>query len=518
MSKFLVLLKVQFLSYFGLNKILHNKKNRAVGLLGGFGLLVLLGGLIAAGGYFYSKIFAESLFLMKGTAKGVIALMFSFAVVACLVFSFYSSGSVLYGFKDYDALSAMPVKTSTVVLSKLAFTYLADLAFGVLLVVPSIIVYVEFCGSLGVATIIRLLIMLLFMPLFPMIISVVLGAISSILSSRFKRRGLIQFIFMFVVFVGFYALSFISSYDTSNTFAFIEAAFFMSPWLSLGIGDWLYVLLFVGTLLLVGLAVFTTVCLSYKKINSLVTAVKKSSNFTMQTYGGKSQFKALLIKEIKRLFSCATYAMNTLMGAFLAIVFAVIFAIMCANESAMSIILPLICPPLFAFMFMLAPTTGCSISVEGSSFWIMRTAPIKTKTLFNAKLAVNLLFGVLPAAIVGIVFAIVVFSWSWVNALLIILISTLTPLFGGNLGLIYNLLFPMMKWDNVIKPIKQGVSTFLTVFTAMIVAAIEGVLLYLTMPNFTLPLVIITAVLLVLTVGSYWLICVKGEKLLLKKT
>ena len=323
---------------------------------------------------------------------------------------------------------------------------------------------------------------------------------------------------MFVVFVGFYSLSFISSYDTSNTFVFIESAFFMSPWVSLGLSEWLYVLLFVGTLLLVGLAVFTAVCLSYKKINSLVTAVKKSSNFTMKTYGGKSQFKALLIKEIKKLFSCATYAMNTLMGAFLAIVFAVIFAIMCVKESATSLLLPLICPPLLAFMFLISPTTVCSISVEGSSFWIMRTAPIKTKTLFNAKLAVNLLFGAIPAVIVSIVFSIFVFSWSWANALLIILISALTGLLGGNLGLIYNLIFPMMKWDNITKPIKQGASTFLTVLSAMIIAVLEGVLLYFTMPNFTLPLGIIAGVLLILTVGSYYLICTKGEKLLVKKT
>ncbi len=518
MSKFLVLLKVQFLSYFGLNRILHNKKNRRAGLLGGFMLLLLLCGVIGGGGYIYSKMFAEILLVTEGSTKGVITLMFSFAVVACLIFSFYSSGSVLYGFKDYDVLSAMPVKTSTVVLSKLTFTYLADLVFGVLLVLPSVIVYAQFNGGIGAISILRLFIMVLFMPLFPMIISVVLGAISTIISSRFKKRSLIQFIFMFVVFVGFYALSFISSYGTGNAVAFIEAAFFMSVWVSLGIGEWLYVLLFVGILSAVGLAVFTAVCVSYKKINSLVTSVKKTKNFKMQTYGGKSQFKALLVKEVKRLFSCATYAMNTLMGAFLAIVFAVIFAIMCAEERAMALLLPLIVPPLCAFTFLMSPTTVCSISVEGSTFWITRTAPIKTKTALNAKLTVNLLFGVIPAVATGVVYSIFIFSVSWVNASLIVLISTLTAFLGGNLGLLYNLSFPMMKWDNINKAVKQGVSSFFMVLTALIVSAIEGVVLYFTMPNFTLPLVLITSVLLILTVSSYYLICATGEKMLIKKT
>ncbi len=518
MSKFLVLLKVQFLSYFGLNKILYNKKNRVAGLLGGFGLLLLLGGLIGGGGYIYSNIFAETLLMTKGSTKGVIALMFSFAVVACLIFSFYSSGSVLYGFKDYDTLSAMPVKTSTVVLSKLAFTYLADLVFGLLLVVPSVIVYVQFNGGLAFISIIRLFIMVLFMPLFPMIISVVLGAIGAILSSRFKRRNLIQFIFMFVVFVGFYALSFTSSYDTDNAFAFIEAAFFMSTWVSLGIGEWLYALLFIGTLFVVGIAVFTAVCLSYKKINSLVTAVKKSSNFKMHAYGGKSQFKSLLIKEIKRLFSSATYALNSLMGSFIAIVFTVMLVVTCVQDANMKLLLPLIAPPLFAFTFMIAPTTVCSISVEGSSFWIMRTAPIKANTLFNAKLATNGIFIGIPAFICGLVTAILTFNLSVIDGLIIFAIAILTAILSGNLGLIFNLLFPYMKWDNVNKAVKQGVSSFFTVLAALVLAAAEAVALYFSIPNFTLALSIIALTLLALTALTFYLLYNKGERLLIKKT
>ena len=518
MNKFFTLLKVQFLSYFGINKILNSKKYKFKGAIGIALLLVFLGALICGAGYLYALSFAETLMVTEGSAKGVIPLMVSIAAVASLIFSFYSSGSVLYGFKDYDTLSAMPVKTSTVVLSKLTFTFITDLLFGILIVIPSVIVYSNFNGGIDFLTVARLLTMILFLPFFPMVISIVLGAVGVILSSRFKHKNLIQFLFMFIVFVGYYALSLIFSMEDGSTFVFIEKTFFLSGLVKAGLVDWIHVVIFCGACLLSGAIVMAIVCVTYKKINTLVTSVKKSGNFKMKVYGGKSQFTALTIKEIKRLFSSATYALNTLLGPIMVIMFTVIIIVMCVSDPSFSFLLPLIAPPIYAFTLMIAPTTVCSISVEGSSFWIMRTSPIKTTLLLNIKLAVNLFFSAIPALVSGIAFAVLLFKTSVVYALLVPLVAVLTAALGGNMGLIFNLLFPLMKWDNINKAVKQGTSSFFTVLISMVLAAVEGVLLYFAIPDFTLTLSLIAVALIIFTVSTFAVLYKYGESLIIKKT
>ena len=192
MSNFKALVKVQFLSLFGINKRLHDTKKK---FLSGIAGTLLYGVIVCAAvgyaGYTYANLFAEAL-LLNGEIISLLSLMAAVCAIISFVFSFFATGNVLYAYKDYDLLSSMPVRTSDIVLSKLLFIYVSDLAFSIIIMVPSLIVYANIGGELGAVTIIALFLILLFTPLLMMALSVLVGMLTSVVSSLFRKKNLIQ--------------------------------------------------------------------------------------------------------------------------------------------------------------------------------------------------------------------------------------------------------------------------------------------------------------------------------------
>ena len=518
MNNLLSLLKVQFLSLFGINKRAHKKNGKAVGIAGFLGVALLFVVLIVAIAYVYAKMFAET-YLVLGKQKEFLTSIFALINIICLIFSFYTSSSNLYGGKDFDLLNAMPIKTHIIVLSKLVFMYVADLIFAILILVPSVFVQFEMLGGIATLSLVRLFIMAVFLPVFPMIISIILGAIISLISTGFKRKALVQSLLYGFVFLSVYGLSLINT-DLMDALAPIRKMYLLFPLVANGILSFKFTALFcVISIVVFAVAVFV-VCKTYNILNTKLKSVKRTKNFKLGTYNQTSQFKVLLKKEFKLLFSAPIYAMNTLLGSVFVLIGGVAFTVMSFNAGKIeaSITFAIIMQALFAFSLMISPTTAVSISVEGNTFYLMRTMPVSTKRLLNVKLLVNIIVGAVPALISSIVFAFSLNGASIWFILLGILNSVLYSVLGGNLGLLFNLLFPMMKWDNITKAVKQSFSTFFTVLIGMLMAGGVFALLFFANLDIEIAFFIIFALLFTLSVLTYCLIMKKGEGWIIKKT
>ena len=125
MRNFFILLKCQAKSLFGLNKRLHsNKKGFFKGVFGVALMLLLIGAAIVYYCYsFINPIFSE----LQENYYEIFTTIFSLCFLINVFYSFYSAGSVLYGFKDYEMLSSLPVRNSTIVLSKLFTMVISNL-------------------------------------------------------------------------------------------------------------------------------------------------------------------------------------------------------------------------------------------------------------------------------------------------------------------------------------------------------------------------------------------------------
>lgn len=518
MNNLMALLKVQFLSLFGINKLANKKQGKKIALLGIFGIFMFFVAIIVACAYIYSKMFAQ-MYIELGDVKEFLPTMFSLVAVICLVFSFYLSNSNIYDSKDYELLTALPIKTNIIVISKLMFMYLADLGFAILFLVPSVFVHFEIIGSVPVLDIVRLFIMALALPVFPMVLSIALGTIISLISLNFQRRTLVQSFLYVLIFIGAYALSMLGT-EYSDSLGAIKKIYFPFPIIVKGMNSFIYsVIFFIGSIVILAI-VLLILCLIYKKLNNLLKSFKRAKSFKLQYYRKTSQFRVLMKKEIKLLFSSITYAMNTLFGSIMAIIATVAFIVLVINfnDSGVATLFAIILQAIFAFSLMISPTTAVSISVEGATFYIMKTSPIPINKLLRAKLFVNILFATIPALISAVSFAFVLKGESAITIILFILNCPLFSILGGNLGLIFNLLFPYMKWDNINKPVKQSLSGLFTILSGTIIAV--GTFLFMHYINMKVEILflIVFVFLFISSFITYLILMKKGETLINKRT
>lgn len=527
MRDFISLFKVQFLSANGLAGS-QKKKTRATSPKSAIITIALLAVALIAFGYIYAKMFGEVLALTDSLYK-LIPAMVAVCVLVNFFFSFYSSTTALFGFKDFDLLSSLPVKTRTVVLAKLFNMYVADLFFTVAIMLPSFVVYAKLSAALTIGYALKYVLIILFSPLIAMTASIIVGLALSLLSSLFRFKNLVNIILLLLFMVGIFSLSFITGFASEDETAAVDVTgvlfkiYLLATWLIKSDTNFWYAILYilVNFAAIAVVAVFITAF--YSKLNAILTAKKKVKNFKLKTYNGKSIASSLYGKEMKRLFSCPSYAVNCIMGVVMTVLFAVALLVV-VNLLKAETVLPqefgeaiaVFATAVFAFTFLLAPSTYCSISLEGKAFWIIKTSPVDIKSVFDAKLLVNATF-YLPTALVVSVVAAIALKLSFAVALLVVLSALLLAVLGGSLGLIFNILFPRMNWDNDGQAVKQSGASLLCVLSGFVFTAIFVVCgIYVKLSAVWL-LFIETAFLFAVNIIAYWFISKKGELVLNKK-
>ncbi len=527
MSNFFSLVKVQLLGLFGINKKLNGKGKSGKGAITGVLSVLLIAACIVYVGYMYSEEYAVFL-SAGGEIYKLVPLMISIASIISFVFSFYASGTVLYGYKDYQLLSAMPVKNREIVLSKLAYMYVSDLVFNLLIIVPSLFVYGSHGGEITAGFIFTTLALVLFSPLLMISFSVAIGALTAYFSSFFRKKYIAQIIILGSVMIALFAFSLFSGYNAAegvNMFSAITKLYFVYAIAEAGMKNGLYVLLFAVINAGAFAAVTVAVCFTYKKINTLVTSKRTLKNFRLKEYAGKSLFSALLSREAKRLFTCPIYVINSFVGVVMSVVFGVLYMILMIIFSRNGLDLSvtenftIFVPVVFSFVFFMAPTTACSVSLEGKTFWIIRTMPVDMKSVFNAKLLLSYIIYSITAVVSSLIVTLPL-GYSAVTVLLVTFNALTAVLFSSNLGLLFNLLLPKLEWENENEVIKRSAPTFLTVLAAFVFAglfAFVGAEVIKTSFPISIYLLFTGLFQLVCAFVVYIVVMENGEKMLLRK-
>lgn len=186
MRSFILLLKIQLLGLFGINKTLHADPAKARRTLALAALAVAAIVLFAAA---YSSGVAQALVEM-GLPEAVLLVAVLVGAVAGAVAAFLKTNGVLFGFKDYDLVMSLPVPTSSVVLSRIASLYAMSLAFGLLAMVPAFAVYAANASvtAVGVAC---MALSAVLAPLLPLAAAIVLAVLIAAVSARFKHANVV---------------------------------------------------------------------------------------------------------------------------------------------------------------------------------------------------------------------------------------------------------------------------------------------------------------------------------------
>lgn len=531
MKKLWLLTKVSLGGIFHFQRFFQKKnwKQNVVKSLGIIGVIALC--LIIMGVSFSYSYGIGIVMSMIGELGLLPEIMMAVTSIFILVTTISRVKGTLFGFKDYDLVMSLPVKTSIVVSSRLFTLYLINLGFTIIVMVPAWVAY----GILGKPSVLFYIysgITLFFLPFIPIIIGTILGTVIVFVASKFRYRNILTIIFSLLLFVVIMLFSFLS---TGSESAMIQSGAFIAKKV-----DEIYPLARmykegvidynIGSLLLFIFISCTFFLLygwivghKFNKINTSILSVRTNRKLKNMNYTSSSPLLGLYKKELRRYFSSPIYVLNTGVGMIMLSIASVASLFISdevmesvLNIPDMEIFIGNYLPIAVSLFVVMVYTSACSISLEGNNLWIIKSAPVTSKTIFHSKIAVNLTI-ILPLFIVNLILLTIGLQLEWIHIVMTFAFAVVYGFFIAIFGLVANLLFPRLEWKSETAVIKQSMSTLIAMFGGIIAALLPAGAHYLLFG--TDPLLInigaIIAVLLI-TVILYNFLVKQGNRMFVK--
>ncbi|OQB24490.1 MAG: hypothetical protein BWY11_01110 [Firmicutes bacterium ADurb.Bin182] len=489
MKELKLLLRVNALNVFNFNRLRYtaDRKERAKALWAFIGFTFV--GLLMAGQmgtYSYMLAFALTSMDALSIMPGYIMMSASLVI---LVTTVYKSVGTLFSFRDYDAVMALPFKTSTVVMSRILMLYGSNLFFSAFIMIPAGIVYAYFAQP-PFAFYPVFLVCYLAMPVLPSVLACLLGLFIAAVSARFKYKNIASVLAGLALVAAAVVLSVslpeAAAEDPSKVLSVVASisdimsrTYPPSVWFTKALQlDISYLLLYLS----VSAAVFVLLSLgigaTFKRINTALSGIRTSAGYRIGELKTESPLRALYKKEITRYFASALYVTNTAVGVLLLLLAAGALFIM-GPEKVMVFLpvpgfwdnMPQYAPFIISVFVSLSVTTSASISIEGKHIWVLKALPVRAADIFRAKALVNLTLAV-PGILIGSTLTALALKTSLLQTVLLYLTPLAYSLLTTYLGITVNLAFPKFDWTSETQIIKQGTAMMISVFGNMALAAV----------------------------------------------
>lgn len=478
-----LLLKTNLLNAFKIRGTSKKKK-----ILIGIGALYIIGALLLSVGLYEKQIFDS--FKQVNLLSYFLIIVFSLASIFSFLFTIFSAKSGLFENKDNDLLFSLPLKKSTILLSRLLYLVLYNFVIGLIFILPGLFFYIKDTNPNFMFYIIVFFLVLLFAVL-PTILACIFGYLTAYCTAKAKRKNIFEMLF-YVIFIGCYFILYSNATKiigllTTNVvlmnnvlkYGFLPI-FLMGN--ALNTGNILYLVLYI--ILNFGIIYLFIKLLnkSYYKIISKLNSHSSSSKFIMKKTEVKSIKKTLRAKELKRYFSSPIYVFNTGFGVLLLIVVAIISIFSDLNVLVTKILPNANTTPtilvfsLLLFMICMTDTTSSAISIDGHSFWISKVLPISAKDILKSKRFVNIII-LIPVCIFSIIVFTLIGFIPFKDAITLGIFSILFGYFIANFGLLVNLLLPNLNAPSDTAVVKQSASVFVsTVIPALLSMMLIGLI------------------------------------------
>ena len=176
--------------------------------------------------------------------------------------------------------------------------------------------------------------------------------------------------------------------------------------------------------------------------------------------------------------------------------------------------LPLLVGAMGCFLATMNDITAPSISLEAKTLWLMKSLPVDTRQIFQAKQNLHLLLTLIPSLLLHaaccIAFQMPLRESIESGALVVVFVF-----FYSVVGLVVNLKMPNLNWTNEAIAVKQSGSVMLTLFGSWVVLIGLGALYALLLIKYISPqvfLYILIGIFLILTVALNAWLNTRGKK------
>lgn len=424
---------------------------------------------------------------------------------------------------DIDFLLALPIKKSTIVLSKLINKYLFDLFFVFLFFVPYWIFYLVYEFSISI--LITSIVMTFSFPLLSVGISNIVDFVIVRLFNKFKLASLYKSFFSILLYMIIFGLMLLKTFSYSFVTADSLQSYFSDRPISNAILQFLVSTNWLNVLIVLSITILPFVLGIILYIYNLgKTFLAYQSNKTTLKFGnGKSEFGILLKKEIFTYASTPAYILNTIIGPILILALGILFVMIDPDvlqlyfgmDTSNQYFVPLVAI-IFCAINSLGTISSSSISLEGKNFWILKSTPVNQKQLLLAKSLLHMII-VLPTTLISSIIISIFLRLSLINCLIIFVLPTLFIAIMAFGGVLINLFLPKFDWEEEVAVVKQSMAVLVSMIAGIIVALIP-LGLYLLFDNLLiLHLFLITSgIYLIILIGIIMMLFTKGTNLLSK--
>ena len=444
-------------------------------------------------GYIFSFASGIIQFLSEDNLQYVVLTLFiGVTTILTIIEGIYKSSNLLFNCKDDNLLLSLPVKRLTILFIRIFKYYVFELLYNSIFLVPAMFAYSVYV-KVDITYYIVSFIAILLLPIIPIVISCIIGGISSAFSSKFRFKNIAQIIIttamLLIIFFGSSNMQNLmgtiaenatninniicSNYYPANAYIKLITEFNVKE---------LLVFIMVHLFILI----FSIAFLSkiYFRTNSQVKTVRTKSKKSNYKIIVNNPIKSIIKKEFKRFINSPVFVINSAFGLVLFMV-GCIFGAFKFEETANSMLgkdisvfindvnlyIPVILFGFICFASLLSSISSSMISLEGKSFEILKSLPIKPITIIKGKILTAVLI-MLPFILIGDVIIFITFKFSLIKIIEILIASIILPLVSGTIGLIINLKHPKMNAENDAEVVKHSMSSFLAVSIGLILAMI----------------------------------------------
>ena len=226
------------------------------------------------------------------------------------------------------------------------------------------------------------------------------------------------------------------------------------------------------------------------KLKSITTTYNKKINIDNLKIKSNSKTISLIKKEINTFFKTPVFIINAGFALVLFIIAIIIILIkfdsfipiLTNSDTGLGLtkesILNNISIYLFILLLITSLTTSITnsvISLEGKNINILKSLPIKVKTILMSKV-LSALTITTPVLIIGNILLFIKFKINIIDSLLLLVLSILIPLVSHFIGIIVNLKYPKFNFDSSAEVVKQSASSFISLMINMLLLIISFII------------------------------------------
>lgn len=460
---------------------LLGKKKTRKGSAGALIVLLLFGGLgVFLGFQAWSLGAAIKSMTEAGVPANFTLLIYMGLTVGFVLTMFFALQNMTGGSRanDADLLLSMPLLKIQIITAKAVAKYLIYFAINALVSVPFMVSYLGNAGfSLGIAA--ACLVILFLVPALAVGINYIVDYLTIVLFGKSTMASIFRTIFSLIVICGFLALWMYIQLELNPAIGGSDKLLLFPPF------SWFMdfvlkfdMLAFLWTLLITVLPFVFGIVLMATTLDKQNTAAKRRMvNISAQK--NRTPLMNIFLKETRMYFNTPILMINTLIGVIMIIALAGWVAIdggSVLDKFIVQLGFPnelLVFGLAIAFCFLCALVCiSCSsISLEGRSFWVVKTMPISTWQLLVGKALLNIVL-VTPVILIADIVLWLVLELAVSQFLILLALPICVNIFISFGGLFINLIYPKFDWESEQQVVKQSLSVFMTTLLGIATAIV----------------------------------------------